>query len=113
MLNICAVCWTRDGNTMLKLRSLLILVLGLALGCSAPVAPEDTPKERPTPPVAGKDFDLARCGSIQGRVTWNGEVPREPDLFLRPLLTDPAAMPRSRPFPLMPLVDPKSHGLAH
>jgi len=63
------------------LRNHLLIVLTFsAVGCSSE-SPSDDEYSGPAPAAIGSSFSASRCGRVEGRVTWLGDIP-EPPAFL-------------------------------
>src|SRR5205823_2603426 len=87
----------------------LLLLLSAALGCGE-TAPRGS--EPPADPAASR-FDPATAGTIQGRVTWQGMVPR---VAPSQIWTDPAPAGGPRRFEPnvnAPAVDEATRGVAN
>ncbi len=82
-----------------------------ALGCDEVRHP--APGQAPPAPVA-RHFDEATAGTIAGRVTWTGPLPKVPPFEIRAfVLAGKAGQPRLiRENPNAPAVDPASRGVA-
>src|SRR5262245_35666558 len=92
-------------------QALTLSLLALA-GCqevAAPLAerPTSAASAQPSPP---SEFDAKETGSISGRVTWKGDLPKVPSL---PMRTDPAVAPgKSCAHPNQPAIDPQTGAVA-
>lgn len=85
-----------------------VLLLCLAVtGCRPPATP--TPSAAvPTPPALGTRFDATQCGTIAGKVVWEGADPRVAPLRYTGVLP---GVPREVPNPYAPSIDAKSRGV--
>lgn len=73
------------------------------------------PAEQPAPgPEAGSAFDRDTAGSVTGRVTWKGDVPKVGPFRapVSPLSEQSARRKREWPNPYAPRIDPATRGLA-
>lgn len=99
-------------NVLVRFGSCLILLGSMTLsGCDDPLG---SPSPRETDTAIGTDFEAAKAGVIQGRVTWQGAIP-EVAPYRSPLspgnehLGEPH---RLWPNPHVPRIDPASKGVA-
>ena len=92
-------------------RLLLALILYSLAGCgddeaglaSATIPPEEI----------GSSFDPKNAGSIEGRVTWSGDIPHVPAFQVRAYLDylNTSRLRGEQPNPHAPIIDPESHGV--
>ncbi len=91
--------------------ALAVLLVAFA-GCTdVPVPPAPPAVLEPT---AGAAFDPAKAGTIDGRVTWQGDLPAVPKLLVLPDSENPDPEGRrlyKTPNPFRPLIDPASRGM--
>jgi hypothetical protein len=91
-----------------------VLLCGVAaLGCDERLPPPQ--KQQPAPVKTGSRFDPTTAGTITGRVTWAGPIPKVPPFEIRALIPpgDKEGQPRLiRENPNAPAVDPSSRGMA-
>src|SRR5688572_23953144 len=94
-------------------RLLLPFVVAIASGCGPSPTEPTTTLPTPARPATGSRFDPAAAGTIRGQVFWQGEVPKL--ALLAAALPDGAGGYRwaEKPNPFAPVVDDKTHGLAH
>lgn len=91
---------------------LLVVVAAALAGCDPDVVPADPGPEDHA--EVGARFDPAAAGTVSGRVTWAGAVPRVPP-FVAPVspLAEQAGGPRREwPHPHAPVVDPDTRGVS-
>jgi hypothetical protein len=97
----------------MRLPWLGLLVVGSAVaGCDPDVPPAD-PGPGPLADAASR-FDPADAGTLSGRVTWSGEVPRVPPFVapVSPLAEQAGGPKREWPHPHAPAVDPAGRGVS-
>jgi hypothetical protein len=91
---------------------LALLAAAVLYGCERTPDPPEVPAE--TPPPASCDFDPTTAGTIEGQVTWDGEVP-EVAPYRAPISpgTEQAGGARCNwPNPNAPIIDPAGNGVA-
>jgi hypothetical protein len=87
-----------------------LLLTILVAGCSErPIDPPSADQPAPT----GKQFDKAKTGTVAGRITWDGFVPKVKPLISppSPALPPPHEPTRQWPNPLRPLVESETRGV--
>jgi hypothetical protein len=96
----------RLGLTELAVQIVRIAaLLTVVNGCEGRVAEKG---KSPPPASLGERFDPKAAGTIRGKVTWDGEVPKvEPIKLLLPI----ADFDREQPNPNAAAVDPATHGV--
>jgi hypothetical protein len=98
----------------------MVLISGLIIvclnGCEESRAPtyfgEDEPDAAPA--MLATAFDPNSTGSLTGRVTWSGELPRVPPFLapISPLSEQPAGPKQEWPNPHAPSIDSSNRGVA-
>jgi len=94
--------------------SLTVLLLLLSAGCDdTPTFSRDEKKDASLPWVAMR-FDEESTGTVVGRVTWAGDVPQVKPFRapVSPATERISEQDQDWPNPLVPVVDPKTRGLA-
>lgn len=89
----------------------LLLILG-SMGCTQS-DPPTVAKADVVVPTLGEAFDRARSGTIQGRVTWNGDIPKLPDVQAAIPIGKQNYTWEMKPAPYAPKIDAQSTGLAN
>jgi hypothetical protein len=90
-----------------------LLMAAFLAGCTE--APSEIPAQPPAPDTTSLDFDPATAGSIQGRVTWEGPLPRVEPFEVAPIVAGIGQI-RERtmqPNPNRPLVHAKNQGVGN
>lgn len=88
---------------------LLLLCVLLSAGCESDSSATAPPAP---PPAIGVAFNQATCGSITGRVVWNGPLPTAHDFPNHSLKPDGTFVLGSGQNPYRPQIDPQSRGVA-
>ena len=91
-------------------RWLFALALLLLAGCES--EPPFNVSVDPIPPVGATAFDPARCGRIEGRVTWPGPLPKVDNFIFGMPKPDGSAVIRMMPNPNRPRIDDTSKAIA-
>jgi hypothetical protein len=89
-------------------------LLVLAAGCGNAPPPPAGAAEPPPPAAAGR-FDPATAGTIEGRVTWAGELPDVPPFTVwgEPTPGGIRGPRRAQPNPNAPAIDPHTRGVGN
>ncbi len=106
---------SRDHQGAYAPRSPLLLLMLLAcLGCgdARPQTPDETVL---LANEVGRDFDAASAGTIQGRVTWDGDIPNVApfEVPANPLAGEAFRAPQIRPSPNAPVINLRTRGVAN
>jgi hypothetical protein len=91
-------------------RLLFLLALLSATGCGTePPAAANTQEPTPRPAL----FDPARCGRVEGRVSWDGQIFELPQFLFGVPKRDGGFDMRMMPNPNRMVIDPESRGVAN
>ena len=94
---------------MRRTNRFLPLALLFIVGCDSEAGPVHI---EPTPAPAKSTFDPANCGTITGRVTWDGPKPFAPSFIYGVPKPDGSFDVRLIPNPNVPAIDDTSHAIA-
>ncbi|MFO0822911.1 MAG: hypothetical protein U0792_07295 [Gemmataceae bacterium] len=89
---------------------LLLLIAIVTTGCETDTSPTGPPS--PPPAAIGSAFDQQTCGSISGRLTWNGPLPTAQDFPHHTPKADGTFVLGTAPNPYRPVIDPQTRSLA-
>jgi hypothetical protein len=94
-------------------RRFTLLLLLAAAGCGTHAAPLHPLAPPPAPPPElGAQFDVAKTGTIHGRIAWIGEAPVSTGFRDRKVGTPSQAANFDANNPLMPRINPQNRGIA-
>lgn len=87
----------------------------MSVGCGEPTSPAADPPPHQPPAELGAAFDPGQCGSLAGRVMWNGAVPDVPKLAIYPSAGAGKLLHErhDRPNPNKPIIDPQTNGVGN
>ncbi|MGH7169445.1 MAG: carboxypeptidase-like regulatory domain-containing protein [Gemmataceae bacterium] len=93
-----------------------LVLVGVAVlsGCDDSLAPPECGRDACAPVEIGRDFDPATAGTIQGRVTWRGAIPKIPSYRapVSPGNEHAGEARRMWPNPNVPRIDAATKGVA-
>jgi Polysaccharide lyase family 4, domain II len=96
----------------LRIAQCFVLVLLAAAGCEPRLEPSQAAQTAFG--EIGRRFHAADCGTIDGQVLWQGDLPKVEDFEVlpNPLAGEVMHHKQTRPNPNLPHIDPKTRGVA-